>query len=285
MIPLVAIIGSSSPIGQELTREFVSKEIEVVGISHRKSDLHSVFADISNPDSVAFALSRISPDVVIHLAHKSMASYSNNQSKYVEENLRFTSNLLKGAVQGGAKKIIFSSSSAVYGDQNLSPSKELSDVFPTTPYSELKLICEDEIDKISKEFGIESTSLRIFNVYGPGFSNSLINKLLDYKNQDEIILKGPQNFIRDYIHVSDVVSSIVNVALSTQQLPRVLNVGTGLGTSNQDLIELISGTKHRSFSIVPDRNSYSVADTTLFTEFFPPAKRFLTDQLLVDFEL
>jgi nucleoside-diphosphate-sugar epimerase len=282
--PLIAISGASSPIGIELLNQFEALEMNYLKISYVKAGQNTLYADISELETAASVFSGIKPDVVIHLAQKSINSYLNNQYEYVNQNWRFCSELAKNAAIAGARIFIFASSSAVYGDQSYIPSAESSEVIPSSPYSKMKLKCEAELRKVSEKYEMDTITLRIFNVYGPGMSNSLINKLISLENEDVISLRGPQNFVRDYIHVSDVASSIVEIVNSYQVFPSILNVGTGVGVSNQDLIELIANQIPNRISIMAGPRSYSVADTGLSSKFLPPPKRSLFEYILNSIE-
>lgn len=286
MNQVVAVTGVGSPTGQALLKVLNSSGTSTICISSNQSNnkSKSLFADISNPKSALDLFSKAAPDTVVHLGHQPISFYGLDSKQYVASNLSFCSNLVKSAAVAGASRFIFASSSSLYGDKNTSPSSESSEILIHNPYAEMKFKCENELKRASQLYGIETVSLRVFNIFGPGLENSLINKLISPVSNNAINLFGPNNFVRDYIHVSDVASSFMAAIETKTKLPEVLNLGTGIATSNQDLIELLPKRIQKKITIVQSADSFSVADTDLSSRHLTKSIHSLDDFVLSSFE-
>ena len=145
------------------------------------------------------------------------------------------------------KRFIFTSSAAVYGDEKTLPKQEDSTIKPLTPYAIDKFAAEKYTVAYNSLYGIPTSCVRFFNVYGPKQNPSspysgVISIVLDrFKSK---ILKDPKEFImygdgsqtRDFVYVEDVVEALDIVSHSEESKGNVYNVGTGVETSLNDLI-------------------------------------------------
>tara|TARA_E500000178_G_scaffold352008_1_gene414448 strand:- start:680 stop:1702 length:1023 start_codon:yes stop_codon:yes gene_type:complete len=203
---------------------------------------------------------RYSMDTVIHTASsKNISESIKDPSKYYKNNVVMTIQLLNKCVELGINKFIFSSSSSVYGQQTGSCVETIESLSPFNPYGSTKLMCETIIKDYSRAFNINALSFRIFNVAGLcddcniGDSSKnvehLIPKVIKAGFQvDKFIINGNDydtpdgTCIRDYIHVKDVADAHVQAIklLGTKITCDTLNLGTGIGISNQSIVERIS---------------------------------------------
>lgn len=146
------------------------------------------------------------------------------------------------------ERLVFSSSAAVYGDEPSLPKHEESVIRPLTPYAVDKFAAEKYVLNYSDLYGIPTSAVRFFNVYGPnqnpkspysGVISIIIDcyeKLLQNK-KSEFTIFGDGKQTRDFVYVQDVVQALILVASQKESIGEVYNVGTGLETS---LIELIN---------------------------------------------
>lgn len=162
------------------------------------------------------------------------------QRDYEEVNIAGTENILKIANEFGIK-VVFASSSSVYGDQSKIPIKEDSSRIPINPYGKTKLETEHLSEKYYKK-GVESIGLRYFNVYGKGQNDAyagVITKFL--KNIDKgrpPIIFGSGEQTRDFIFVEDV--ALANIAAMKNNITNdFFNIGTGKKTSINELANLM----------------------------------------------
>src|SRR5208283_239663 len=180
-------------------------------------------------------------DSVIHLAalidiSASVADPIQNH----EVNVDGTFNMLHAAVRHNAKKFVFASSTAVYGDAKTLPLQENIALHPISPYAASKVAGEAYCSAFASCFGLGAVALRFFNIYGSRSENSpysgVITKFLQKIVKGEVLtIDGDGEQTRDFIHVSDVVKAVI-LALEQEGLSgEVFNVCTGVPTSVNQL--------------------------------------------------
>jgi UDP-glucose 4-epimerase len=196
-------------------------------------------------------------DAVIHLAAKKAVGESvDNPLKYYENNVGGTLNLLAAMSLKGAKRIVFSSTAAVYAPSEKLAITEDDLTEPLSPYGQTKLLSEKLISAVAKAENLSAISLRYFNVVG-----ALRDEFAD-NSKDNLVpkvfaaLKAGKNpeiygsdyptkdgsCIRDYIHISDLVKAHL-VALEkvfAANVDEVYNVGSGTGYSVTEMINQIA---------------------------------------------
>ena len=186
-------------------------------------------------------------EFVFHLAALPRVEYSvENPIETSDINVMRSIKLLTACVKN-AKKFIFSSSSAIYGNvEDNFPSKESGSFKPSSPYGLQKKVIEDYCSLFYELYGLESVCLRYFNVYGPGqLGNSpyatavsaWIDKLI---NKSPLRSDGDGTQSRDLIYVDDVCEANILCAESSFKLKgNIYNVGTGTALSNNQILELL----------------------------------------------
>lgn len=244
----ILITGGAGFIGSNLANE-LSKNNKVIvldDLSRGKREnlnrkIKFIKGSITNYNLVEKLTKNI--DHIFHLAALISGEESlQNPVRTVEINSLGTLNILKASLKNNVKKVIFSSSAAVYGDTNEIPTKETTNVNPLSPYAITKLDGEFYC-RVYKESGLKTCSLRYFNVYGPNQDlNSdysavipvFINNVL--RNKD-LILYNSGKQTRDFIFVKDVVNANI---LAMNKLEGIFNVGSGKETSIKKLAETIT---------------------------------------------
>jgi UDP-glucose 4-epimerase len=183
-------------------------------------------------------------DCVFHLAADISASRSQERPLEVHEvNSTGTLSVLSSAREAGVKKVVFSSSAAVYGDSPVTPRRESSPPEPLTLCAATKLAGEFSCDVYRRSFGLPTASLRYFNVYGPaqdprGESAAVIPRfILDVLRRRPPIIFGDGSQIRDFVSVQDVVRA--NILAMQRDAVGTFNIGTGDGVSVRDLARVI----------------------------------------------
>ena len=183
-------------------------------------------------------------DYIFHeAALVSVAESMKNPVKTIEINTIGTLNILDAALSGSVKKVVLASSAAVYGDSLELPKREDMVPAPKSSYAISKLDCEYAAKMYNEEYGLKTTSLRYFNVYGPRQDPTspyaaavpiFIRKAL--RNED-IIIHGDGTQTRDFVFVKDVVSA--NELVISKGDGGVFNVAGGKSVSINELAELI----------------------------------------------
>lgn len=193
-------------------------------------------------------------DVVIHLAALSSVTYSILHPRRVYKvNAEATNILLKACVENSVARFVFASSAAVYGNRKPPLTEELPPD-PLSPYGASKASAEASVRSASTSSGLESVILRFMNVYGPRSLESnegVIPKFIKaVKKRKPIIVFGDGEQTRDFVHVSDVVDSIISAIGTKSSNADIFNIGTGQPTTISCLVDLLRGSiKSRSLRI------------------------------------
>ena len=176
-------------------------------------------------------------DVIFHLAALPRVQFSiQNPILTNEVNIKGTLNLLEAAKQAKIKRFIFTSSSSVYGNQDKLPLVETMAPNPMSPYALHKLVGEYYCKLYNLIHGMETISLRYFNVYGPrqdpsGGYACLVPKFINMIiNNKQPIINGNGNQTRDFTYVKDVVNANIKAALTNNK--EAFNQSFNIGASN-----------------------------------------------------
>lgn len=188
-------------------------------------------------------------DVVFHLAALPQVQGSIDDPATTHEvNVTGTLNVLMAASRAKVRRFVFTSSAAVYGDQDTMPLSEEMESTPKSPYGLHKYIGEIYSKLWNTVYGMETVSLRYFNVYGPrqsvdGSYPLVIAKFMDLKKKGKpLTIVGTGEQTRDFVHVSDIVRANLRAAESSNVgKGEVMNIGSGKETSVKAVAELIGG--------------------------------------------
>lgn len=185
-------------------------------------------------------------DVIFHLAALSSVQRSLEKPQETDNvNVRGTLNLLLAARDHEVKKFIFSSSMAVYGQQDRSPLTEEMELKPISLYGLQKIQGEEYCQLFTKLWSLPTISLRYFNVYGPGMytsgaSTNFLPKFIKliYKNKIPVI-NGDGEQSRDFTYVDDVIEANILAAKSIIS-GEVFNIGSGRNFSINEVVKLLN---------------------------------------------
>ncbi len=193
-------------------------------------------------------------DYIFHLA--AVASVADSVARPVETHrVNFESVLmileLIRKYQHDLKRIVFSSSAAVYGDEPTLPKKEESVIRPLTPYAVDKFAAEQYVLDYCHLYDVPGSAVRFFNVYGPNQNpnspySGVISILVDrYKKQiageaTSFTIFGDGSQSRDFVYIDDVIQALLLVANEEAALGKQFNVGTGKATTLLELIHAIN---------------------------------------------
>jgi UDP-glucose 4-epimerase len=192
-------------------------------------------------------------DWIFHLAAKTSVQESIEDPKlYNTDNVTGLVNMLCLARDIKAERFIFSSSSSVYGDPLYTPTDESHVTDPISPYGVSKLIGENYCRNFYRTYGLETTCLRYFNVYGDrqhseGTYAPVIGKFMEQKNKGlPMTIYGDGEQRRDFVHVNDVVRANVMAALiETKSVAKgtCINIGAGYSYSVNQIADMIGGDR------------------------------------------
>lgn len=206
-------------------------------------------------------------EYVFHLAALPRVQGSIDDPVYTHDvNVNGTLQVLEAARDAQVKKVIFSSSAAVYGDHETMLLHEELPARPKSPYGLHKYIGEHMLTLWSSLYGLPTVSLRYFNVYGPKFDPNgayalVVGKFIDLHRQGKpLTIAGDGTNTRDYVHVFDVVRANILAAQNENvKNGEVINIGGGVETSVAEIAALVGGpVEHvapriEPFRVVADR--------------------------------
>ena len=262
----VLVTGGAGYIGAHVAHELLNEGYSVRIYDDFSNGLHKrvdgkfrdiVEGDILDREKLIQAMQGV--DAVIHLAAKKAVEESvNNPLKYYENNVGGTLNLLAAMSVKGVKKIVFSSSAAVYSPNDKDAVEETDPTVPLSPYGATKLLSEELISSVGNAEKISHISLRYFNVvgsaipeFGDNSKDNLVPKVfLALKNGKRPEIYGTDyptpdgTCIRDYIHVQDLAKAHVAALKKTESgfISDVFNVGSGKGYSVREMMNQLSAT-------------------------------------------
>jgi len=286
----ILVTGGAGFIGSHLVDRLIKENHKVIVIDNLttgKEENINPQAEFHNLDIYDFE--KIKPlfekiDFVFHLAAISQILVSiKDPVETSKVNILGTINVFKAAIEAKVKRVIFASSSSVYGNQEKLPLKENMRPNPVNPYALQKLVGEQFAKLFTKLYGIPIISLRYFNVYGPRINinsdySSVIGKFLKQKAEGKpLTIFGNGEQTRDFCYIDDVVDATIK-AIKSKKLKggEVINIGSGKSYSINYLADLIGG-KRKYLAPREGDIKHTQADITL-------AKKLLTWQPKVSFE-
>jgi UDP-glucose 4-epimerase len=255
---IAGFIGSH--IAEELIKTEFNKKTKIIGIdnfysgkrenikmlqefSQANKNIDFIFyeVDLRDQKSLEKIFKTHKIEYIFHLGAIASVQKSIIDSKFTNSvNISGSLNILNLAKDFQVKKVVFSSSASVYGDEPTLPKNEESPIKPISPYGLEKITIENYLKLYSEMFNLESVVLRYFNVFGErqdpkseysGVISIFENRL---KNNQDIFIYGDGEQYRDFIYVKDVVK--INLkALKTDNKFDIFCVGSGTKTTINNL--------------------------------------------------
>jgi len=259
MFKKAIVTGGAGFIGSNLVDKLINMDVEV----HVIDDLSTGFKRNLNPKATFWEqdISTLNPDkpwseledtdVIFHLAALARVQPSiEDPIPFDKVNIGGTLRMLKLAHNLGVARFVYSASSSAYGNTTVFPTPETSSTNPLSPYGLQKFVGEQYCEMFSKVYGLDTVSLRYFNIYGERMSLEGAYKLAIpiFANQ---ILEGKPLTInndgeqrRDFTYVGDVVNANILAATHPEQLSGdVFNIGNGNNYSVNELADMLGGEK------------------------------------------
>lgn len=229
-------------------------------------DVHGI--DLKDGKDILYCLPDEKFDYVFHLAAIPKVSFCvSNPSYTMRQNVLVTSVLLEWAKNHGVKRVIFSSSAAVYGN---------GEGFPSSPYGLHKLMSEMECKLFSQLYGLDTVCLRYFNVYSEdqpfegSYSTAISAWMQMIREGKPLRIDGDGEQTRDFIHVDDIVLANIYAMQASQQFNgKSYDVGTGESVSLNYIKNFINSVKNVEWISNPERIGdvrHSVSDVSSFKD-------------------
>lgn len=278
------VTGGMGFIGSNLVDQLVDLGHEVIVVDNWSSDAHEILhlnekAQNYSYDICNYRMTRRlyeGVDYVFHLAAEvSIPKSIENPLETFKTNINGTSIVLQCAREANVKRVIMSSTSAIYGE-NPSPNVETQTPDCLNPYSTSKLAAEELCKMYNRLYGLKTVIFRYFNVYGerqPGrgqYAPVIGIFLNQHKQKLPLTVVGDGHQKRDFVYVGDVCKANILAAtkeVDVQYFGQIYNIGTGENISVKELAEQIS----ENIEYLPPRIGeieYSLADSTKFKTIF-----------------
>lgn len=253
----VLITGGAGFIGSHLTETILGLKAKVIVIDNfstgRKENLKNVLdnknlkiikGDVNDFKTLKKIFSNYKIDYVFHYAAVVGVKRLEEEPMKILNDIEGIKNILNLSQKNKVKKIVFASSSEVYGEPLSLPEKEDGIHNPRDVYALVKLMGENLIEIYHKEYKLPACALRFFNVYGPKQNSSPYGFVVGIFIEQ--VLKGipPTIFgdglqTRDFIYIKDNVAASVRALLSKKTDGEIINIGIGRQTTILDLAERI----------------------------------------------
>jgi len=218
----ILVTGGAGFIGKHLVKTLLKGKNEIIiyenfsnssktELQEIKNDVKIIRGDLSNFDLLKNSLKDV--DNVIHLAANiDILESIKHPEKSHKINVIGSMNLLRASTINGVSGIIGASSAAIYGDPKIVPVNEKTVPNPVSPYGADKLSMENYFKAFSNTYDLNTISLRFFNVYGIGQSNSyagVITKFIEkIENDKPLLIYGDGKNTRDYVYIDDLIQGI-----------------------------------------------------------------------------
>jgi len=223
------VTGGAGFIGSNTVDELIAGGSEVVvldnlsegkreNIAHHGDKITFIEGDIRDTDTLKKSMEEV--DYILHLAAlRSVPKSMDKPLEYNEVNVTATLSLLKVAKEAGVKRLVFASSSSIYGDTDKFPQEETDPAAPVSPYAASKLLSEEYCRLFTRAFDFETVCLRFFNVFGPRQSLEsqyavAVPKFVTCIMNDEappIYDDGLQS--RDFTYVLNVAQALIQASI------------------------------------------------------------------------
>jgi len=272
----VCVTGGAGFIGSRVVRKFLERGYKVTVLDDFSTgdleklpaaeNLNVIFYDVSKGDGLDEFLREAY--AVVHLAAVSSVPECEKDSfKAFKVNVKGVENVASACIETGVRKLVFSSSAAVY--KNV----KAGEIGPQSIYGHTKLLGEEILRNFSEMKGLDVVVLRIFNVYGrkaseKGFLGVVDKFIFDAMAGRQLQIHGDGKQVRDFVHVEDVSEALVLAVEKDLKGFNVFDIGCGEGVEIMTVAELVMmAFKLPSNSVVhmpprPNDATYSIANPT-----------------------
>lgn len=252
---IVLVTGGAGFIGSHLAAALLERGARVRVMDNLstgyQANLDEVGGDIdfinaSITDSHALSLALENVEIVFHeAAIPSVPRSVNHPVETHEASVNGTFSLLLAARDQNVRRIVYAASSSAYGDQPESPKREEMRPDPLSPYAVAKLVGEYYCQVFARTYGLETVSLRYFNVFGPRqdpgsqYSGVISRFLLALYRGERPVIYGDGEQSRDFTYISNVVDANLRAAEAAGAVGKVINIANGESVTVNQLLAAV----------------------------------------------
>ncbi|AAK40511.1 NAD-dependent epimerase/dehydratase family protein [Saccharolobus solfataricus] len=241
------VTGGAGYIGGHLVDYLISKNLEVIVIDdlsygkYRNEKAKFVMFDLrQNMGELVEKLEK--NPIIYHLAaNPDVRTSMINVEEHFERDVKVTLNVMELARRVDAEKVIFTSSSTVYGETSKIPTPESEELKPISNYGLFKLLCENIVKYYAEQYGIKSISTRLANITGGRVSHGVvidfIKKLKDNPNLLEILGNGKQR--KSYLYIDDLIEAFVMLEKKVNRIYDVFNIGNNDSITVDEIAKIV----------------------------------------------
>src|SRR5947209_16019734 len=207
---------------------------------------HIDFIKASITDTSALARALDDVELIFHEAAIPSVSRSvENPAETHEASVNGTFSVLLAAKEKNVRRVIYAASSSAYGDQPESPKCEAMRPDPLSPYAVAKLVGEYYCQVFTRTYGLETVSLRYFNVFGPRqdpgsqYSGVISRFILALESGERPVIYGDGKQTRDFTYISNVVDANLRAAEAREASGKVFNIANGESVSINEVLETL----------------------------------------------
>ncbi len=224
---------------------------DITGLSTTKK-IEIMEGDLRDADAVRQAVE--GTNVIFHLGALVGIPYSYvHPLEVIDTNIMGTANILLAARHYGTNQVIYTSTSEVYGTAQYVPIDEKHPLQGQSPYSASKIGAEKIVESFHFSFGLPTTVIRPFNIYGPRQSaRAVIPTIITQSLALNEIRLGNFDATRDFTYVGDTVAALIMAAESDRAIGKTLNVGSNFEISIRDMAEMVIRLVGRKVTLVED---------------------------------
>jgi UDP-glucose 4-epimerase len=284
---IALVTGGAGFIGSHLTSALLARGARVrvidnLSTGYRENlaeidgDIDFVNASVTDSESLRRALEDV--EVVFHeAAIPSVPRSIKSPYETHESSVNGTFSLLLAARDRGVRRVIYAASSSAYGDQQESPKRESMRPDPLSPYAVAKLVGEYYCRVFTRSYGLETLSLRYFNVFGPRqdpgseYSGVISRFVRAVQTGERPIIYGDGEQSRDFTYIANVVDANLRAAESSAGIGTTINIGNGKSVTINELLRALKELSGNSNVTAEYREArpgdvrHSLADLSLAT--------------------
>lgn len=281
----VLVTGGAGFIGSNLAEELIRQGAKVAilddlstgfreNLEEIAGDFEFIEGDLNDDRAVSAAVE--GAEIIFHeAALPSVPRSVEDPGETHQACVNGTFNLLLKAKDAGVRRVIYAASSSAYGDQPTLPKVESMRAEPLSPYAAAKLMGEYYCSVFSRVYGLETISLRYFNVFGPrqnpsSMYSGVISRFIDaLMTGKQPVIYGDGEQSRDFTYIANVVDANLKAAQSLKGAGQVINTANGERTSLNELLKVlqsITGRGDLQAQYLPERKGdvkHSQADNSL----------------------